>query len=103
VIFVPNSGYIARYAPFIWRKSPTNCEIHLAASIFKHALAENEARTKQYYLCLKEQDQAFPEYRYMCKAKAMSANPVFLFAFAHILKFVYESLVRENGKDEELR
>jgi hypothetical protein len=39
----------------------------------------------------------------MCEAKAMSANPVFLFAFAHILKFVYESLVRENGKDEELR
>ncbi|WP_300712896.1 HEPN domain-containing protein [uncultured Acetatifactor sp.] len=62
-----------------------------------------ENREKEFYLCLKEQDQAFPEYRYMCEAKAMSANPVFLFAFAHILKFVYESLVRENGKDEELR
>ncbi len=35
VIFAPNSGYIARYAPFIWHKSPTNCEIHLAESIFQ--------------------------------------------------------------------
>ncbi len=35
VIFSPNSGYIARYAPFIWRKSPTNCEIHLTESIFQ--------------------------------------------------------------------
>ncbi len=35
VIFAPNSGYIARYAPFIWRKSPTNCEIHLTESIFQ--------------------------------------------------------------------
>ncbi|HAP22145.1 MAG TPA: hypothetical protein DCR27_12825 [Lachnospiraceae bacterium] len=30
VIFVPNAGYIARYAPFIWRKSSTNCDVHLA-------------------------------------------------------------------------
>lgn len=62
-----------------------------------------ENREKEFYLCLQEQDQAFPEYRYMCEAKVMSANPRFLFAFADILKFVYESLVRENGKDEELR
>ena len=35
VIFAPNSGYIARYAPFIWHKSPTNCDAHLAESIFQ--------------------------------------------------------------------
>ncbi len=34
-IFVPNSGYIARYAPFIWHKSPTNCDAHLTKSIFQ--------------------------------------------------------------------
>ena len=69
--------------------------------ISKNITIEN--REKAFYLCLQEQDQAFPEYRYMCEAKAMSANPKFLFAFAHILKFVYESLVRENEKNEELR
>ncbi|MDE7321424.1 MAG: hypothetical protein K2N73_01610 [Lachnospiraceae bacterium] len=35
VIFAPNSGYIARYAPFIWHKSPTNCDAHLSESIFQ--------------------------------------------------------------------
>ncbi len=35
VIFTPNSGYIARYAPFIWCKSPTNCDAHLTESIFQ--------------------------------------------------------------------
>ncbi len=35
VIFVSNSGYIARYAPFIWHKSPTNCDAHLTESIFQ--------------------------------------------------------------------
>ena len=35
VIFAPNSGYIARYAPFIWHKSPTNCDAHLPESNFQ--------------------------------------------------------------------
>jgi len=35
VIFAPNSSYIARYAPLIWHKSPTNCDAHLAESIFE--------------------------------------------------------------------
>ncbi|NBI71465.1 hypothetical protein D3Z50_10395 [Clostridiaceae bacterium] len=35
VRFAPNSGYIARYAPFIWRKSPTNCDAHLSESNFQ--------------------------------------------------------------------
>ncbi len=35
VIFAPNSGYIAHYAPFIWHKSLTNCDAHLTESIFQ--------------------------------------------------------------------
>ena len=34
-IFAPNSVNIARYASFIWHKSPTNCDAHLAESIFQ--------------------------------------------------------------------
>ena len=34
-IFAPNSGYIARYAPFIRDKSPTNCDVHLTESNFQ--------------------------------------------------------------------
>lgn len=55
-------------------------------------------REKEFPLCLNEQNSAFIEYRYMCEAKAITSNPVFLFAFADILKFVYESLVKENAK-----
>lgn len=41
VRFTPNSGYIAHYAPFIWCKSPTNCDTHLAKAFFKHALVHH--------------------------------------------------------------
>ncbi|RHB43721.1 hypothetical protein DW886_12935 [Enterocloster aldenensis] len=34
-IFGPNSGYIARYAPFIWTKSPTKWDAHLTESNFQ--------------------------------------------------------------------
>ncbi|WP_394920489.1 DUF6783 domain-containing protein [uncultured Robinsoniella sp.] len=34
-IFAPNSGYIARYAPFIRDKSPTNWNAQLSESNFK--------------------------------------------------------------------
>ncbi|WP_395022503.1 DUF6783 domain-containing protein [Robinsoniella sp. RHS] len=36
-IFAPNSGCVARYAPFIRDKSTTNCDACQKA-IFKHAL-----------------------------------------------------------------
>ena len=74
----------------LFEKLPQNEQEYISKNI--------AIREKEFYICLQEQDQAFPEYRYMCEAKAMSANPKFLFAFAHILKFVYESLVRENEK-----
>ncbi|WWR22392.1 DUF6783 domain-containing protein [Lachnospiraceae bacterium JLR.KK009] len=34
-IFLPNSVNVARYASFIWQKSPTNCRIHLSESNFQ--------------------------------------------------------------------
>ena len=61
-----------------------------------------ENREREFHICLHEQDKAFVEYRYMCEAKSMTGNPKFLFAFADILKFVYESLLKENGKEDEL-
>ena len=53
VRFVPNSGYIARYAPFIWHKSPTKCDAHLTKSIFKtrSSTTANLKNTFHYYLC----------------------------------------------------
>ncbi len=57
-----------------------------------------ENRNTEFTLCLKEQNEAFVEYRYMCEAKAITGNPLFLLAFAHILKFVYESLEKENDQ-----
>lgn len=60
-----------------------------------------ENREVEFHLCLEEQNNAFPEYRYMCEAKAITGNPLFLLAFADILKFVYESLVKENAKQQK--
>lgn len=58
-------------------------------------------RDAEFPLCLKEQNEAFVEYRYMCEAKAITGNPLFLLAFAHILKFEYESLEKENNQSHE--
>lgn len=80
----------------LFEKLPQNEQDYIAKNI------EIENREKEFYLCLNEQNNAFIEYRYMCEAKAMTGNPVFLLAFAHILKFVYESLVKENIKPDEL-
>ena len=56
---------------------------------------------KEFRLRLEEQNDAFVEYRYMCETKAIVGNPLFLFAFADILKFVYEALIEENAKRHE--
>ena len=56
-------------------------------------------RENEFYLCLSEQSKAFTEYRYMCEAKSMAGNPIFLFEFAQILKFDYETLAKENGEN----
>ncbi|MFR7901038.1 MAG: DUF6783 domain-containing protein [Ruminococcus sp.] len=39
-MFCPNSVAVARYGALIRAKSPTNCDAHLAESLFKHALGK---------------------------------------------------------------
>ena len=60
-----------------------------------------ENRKRDFQSCLSEQNDAFVEYRYMSEAKAIVGDPVFLLAFADILKFVYEALVEESAKRHE--
>lgn len=46
---------------------------------------------------LNENGNAFIAHRYACERKEMCGNTNFLFAFANILKSVYESLLKENN------
>lgn len=52
----------------LFEKLPQNEQEYIS----KNIAIEN--RETEFYLCLQEQDQAFPEYRYMCAAKAMSGK-----------------------------
>lgn len=52
----------------LFEKLPQNEQEYIS----KNIAIEN--REKEFYICLQEQDQAFPEYRYMCEAKAMSGK-----------------------------
>ena len=61
-----------------------------------------ENTEEEFMRCLAEQNEAFTQYRYMCEAKSIVCNYNFLFAFARILKVVYESLVKENLNNESL-
>ncbi|MDU7031504.1 MAG: DUF6783 domain-containing protein [Clostridiales bacterium] len=45
-MFAPNSGYVARYAPFIRVKSPTKCDAELPESNFK--TRSRRGRNRQY-------------------------------------------------------
>ena len=54
-IFCPNSVAVARYGAFIRTKSPTNCDVHLAESIFQtHSKLKSEVlllqNTLLYYV-----------------------------------------------------
>ena len=62
---------------------------------------EIENREREFALCLAEHNEAFVTYRYMNEVKSITAPPVFLFAFAHILKFVYEALTEEYRETQE--
>ena len=73
-------------------------------SDIKDYVAQNIAidnRKTEFPLCLAEQNEAFITYRYMNEAKSITAHPVFLFAFAHILKFVYEMLTEEHSESQK--
>ncbi|WP_334298128.1 DUF6783 domain-containing protein [Blautia wexlerae] len=50
-MFCPNSVAVARYDALIRAKSPTNCDIHLAESIFqtRSSMADNIIRFAACY------------------------------------------------------
>ena len=75
--FAPNSGYIARYAPFIWHKSPTKCDAHLTKSIFKtrSSTTANFENTFHYYLCF----HRYSEYRLNILVKLNNILLILLF------------------------
>lgn len=81
----------------LFEKLPENEQSFIKKSFIKNnILMENTE--EEFMRCLAEQNEAFTQYRYMCEAKSIVCNYNFLFAFAHILNFVYESLVKENFK-----
>lgn len=51
----------------------------------------------EFALLLHENGNAFIVYRYACERKDMCGHIDFLFALADILKFVCESLAKENN------
>ncbi|MDE6920323.1 MAG: hypothetical protein K2P89_10540, partial [Lachnospiraceae bacterium] len=63
--FAPNSGYIARYAPFIWRKSPTNRDAYLTESIFQ----TRSSGFFDYQLYTEDLSQFSPALRYKVRGK----------------------------------
>ena len=74
---------------FLFDKLPQNIRDYVVQNI------AIENRETEFALCLAEQNEAFVTYRYINEVKSIAAHPVFLFAFAHVLKFVYEALAEE--------
>ena len=128
-ILFSNRGFIV-YMPVILTNIAFSCELYLKALLhgynidfgnthelkdlfdklpdsIKEYVAENiaiENREREFPLCLKEQNSAFTTYRYMNEVKSISANPQFLFAFAHVLSFVYSILTEhpdEHSREED--
>lgn len=79
----------------LFEKLPSEIKGYVA----QHIAIDN--RETEFTLCLTEQNKAFETYRYMNEAKSITAHPVFLFAFAHILKFVYEALTEEHSRTQD--
>ncbi len=46
----PDSGYIARYASFIWHKSPANGDAHLTESIF-----QTRSKRRRAHICMERE------------------------------------------------
>ncbi len=69
VIFLPNSVDVARYAAFIWQKSPTNCDTHVAESIFQ--TRSNQSKQTPRAPCL----QPGPGQPHADKSFTVSAPP----------------------------
>ncbi|RGF74243.1 hypothetical protein DWZ38_10775 [Ruminococcus sp. AF31-8BH] len=53
-IFCPNSVAVARYGALIRTKSPTNCDAHLAESLFQtRSRASFNASLDRFFICKK--------------------------------------------------
>ena len=85
----------------LFEKLPENKQSFIKKSFIKKNILMKNTE-EEFMRCLAEQNEAFTQYRYMCEAKSIVGNPKFLFAFADILKDVYESLVKENLNNELL-
>lgn len=75
----------------LFDKLPLNIKEYISRNI------DIDNREREFELCLAEQNEAFVTYRYMNEVKSIAANPRFLFAFAHILKYVYETLTEKQN------
>lgn len=76
----------------LFEKLPTDIQDYVSQNI------AIENRDTEFNLCLAEQNNAFVTYRYMNEAKSITAHPIFLFAFAHILQFIYETLTEKYSQ-----
>ena len=81
--------------------------IHELERLFKllttDYIAQNiaiENRDTEFPLRLHEQNKAFEIYRYMSELKGIIGDPIFLLAFADILKFICTRLFIEDTKSE---
>ncbi|RHS92308.1 hypothetical protein DW904_22145 [Ruminococcus sp. AM42-11] len=64
--FHPNSGAVARYGALIRAKSPTNCDAHLAESLFqtRSSIAQNRKKVICQKMCWRSQNHHTPVLRY---------------------------------------
>ena len=79
-IFYPNSVAVARYGAFIRTKSPTNCDAHLAESLFQirsRACLKNHSRNLHAPLCgiFYPHSVAVARYAYVFKAAHSNLYP----------------------------
>lgn len=79
----------------LFNKLPDNIQEYIEQNI------AIENRETEFRLCLVEQNDAFVAYRYMNEAKEITVNTTFIVAFAHILKFVYEDIIRQHSEVDE--
>ena len=65
-IFHPNSVAVARYGALIRAKSPTNCDEHLAESLFqtRSSIAQNRKKVICQKMCWRSQNHHTPVLRY---------------------------------------
>lgn len=78
----------------LFKLLPTDVQDYIAQNI------AIENRDTEFPLRLHEQNRAFEIYRYMSELKGIIGDPIFLLAFADILKFICNRLFIEDTKSE---